>query len=111
MSEDKFPVSGIACDLQGTITEFGKAAEELFGYTRDELVGKGNVGMFHIEANLQTLVPLLLKTASEKGEWEDVVELVRKDGSHFKGRLNVKPLMQDDQQIGFMGKTEFIENI
>ena len=38
MSEEKFPVSGIACDLQGTITEFGKGAEELFGYTRDELV-------------------------------------------------------------------------
>ena len=111
MSEEKFPVSGIACDLKGTITEFGKGAEELFGYTRDELVGKGNVGMFHIEANLQTLVPLLLQTASEKGEWEDVVELVRKDGSHFKGRLNVKPLKRDGQQIGFMGKTEFVENI
>ena len=36
MSEEKFPVSGIACDLKGTITEFGKGAEELFGYTRDE---------------------------------------------------------------------------
>tara|TARA_B100001123_G_scaffold319147_1_gene357756 strand:- start:480 stop:815 length:336 start_codon:yes stop_codon:yes gene_type:complete len=111
MSEENFPVSGIACDLQGTITEFGKGAEELFGYTKEELIGKGNVGMFHIEENLQTLVPLLLKTASEKGEWEDIVELVRKDGSHFKGRLNVKPLMKDGQQIGFMGKTEFVENV
>ena len=111
MSDEKFPVSGIACDLTGTITEFGTGAEELFGNTRDEVVGKGNVGMFHTEENIKNLVPILLQTASEKGVWEDIVELVKKDGSHFRGKLNVVPLKKDGEQIGFMGTTHFVENI
>ena len=111
MSEENIPISGIACDMTGSITAFGKGAEELFGYTKDEVVGKGNVGMFHTKENVQTLVPVLLQTAVEKGVWEDVVELVRKDESHFNGKLTVKPLKDGDQQIGFVGTTEFIEDI
>ena len=111
MSDEKFPISGIACDLTGTITEFGTGAEELFGYTRDEVLSKGNVGMFHTEENIKNLVPVLLQTASEKGVWEDIVELVRKDGSHFRAKLNVVPLKKDGKQVGFMGTTHFVENI
>ena len=46
MSNENIPISGIACNMTGSITAFGKGAEELFGYTKDEVVGKGNVGMF-----------------------------------------------------------------
>ena len=111
MSNENIPISGIACNMTGSITAFGKGAEELFGYTKDEVVGKGNVGMFHTEENVKTLVPVLLQTASEKGVWEDIVELVRKDGTHFKGKLKVIPLKKDEKQVGFMGTTHFVENI
>ncbi|MBE19135.1 MAG: hypothetical protein CMO11_04055 [Thaumarchaeota archaeon] len=111
MSEENIPISGIACDMTGSITAFGKGAEELFGYTKDEVIGKGNVGMFHTEENVKTLVPVLLQTAIEKGVWEDEVELVRKDGSHFIARLNVKSLKDGDKPIGFMGTTHFVKDI
>lgn len=111
MSESNVSISGIACDMVGTITEFGKGAEELFGYTKDEVIGKGNVGMFHTEENVKNLVPVLLQTAVEKGVWEDEVELVRKDGSHFIARLNVKSLKKDGVPIGFMGTTHFVKNL
>lgn len=111
MSKENIPISGIACDMTGSITAFGKGAEELFGYTKDEVIGKGNVGMFHTEENVKTLVPVLLQAAIEKGVWEDEVELVRKDGSHFIGRLNVKSLKEEDKPIGFMGTTHFVRDI
>ena len=54
MSEENIPISGIACDMTVSITAFGKGADELFGYTIDEVIGKGNVGMFHTEENVKT---------------------------------------------------------
>ena len=99
-------VSGITCDLQGNVTNFGIGASKIFGWTSDEVVGKQNVAIFHTPENISTLVPELLKIAAETGEWSDKITLVRKNGERFEGLLTVRPLRENNEMIGFIGVTK-----
>jgi len=97
--------SVIVCDMQGTVQKYEADAEALFGWTRQEVLGKMNVGSFHVPRNVPTLVPRLLKEASVNGKFEEEVTLMRKDGSTFRAVLSVYPVIRDGKQVGFMGRT------
>src|SRR3989304_5528570 len=97
--------SVIRCDMNGTVEQYAADAEQLFGWTRDEVIGKMNVGMFHVPRNVPTLVPRLLREASVNGKFEEEVTLMRKDGSTFQAILAVYPVIRDGKQVGFMGRT------
>lgn len=97
--------SVIACDMNGIVQEYAADAEQLFGWTRDDVIGKMSVGMFHVPKNVPTLVPRLLREAVEKGTFEEEVVLMRKDASTFRARLTVRPMVRDGKQVGFMGMT------
>src|SRR5256712_2517281 len=97
--------SVIVCDMQGTVEKYEADAERLFGWTREEVLGKMNVGMFHVPRNVPTLVPRLLKEACVNGKFEEEVTLMRKDGSTFRAVLSVYPVIRDGKQVGFMGRT------
>ena len=103
--------SGIACDLKGVITSYGLGAQQLFGWTADEVVGKQSVVIFHEPQAVQTLVPRLLKTAAETGKFEEEVTLVRKDGRRFRGLLTVRPLKKENEITGYMGITKHIRDL
>ncbi|MBI2649600.1 MAG: PAS domain S-box protein [Thaumarchaeota archaeon] len=103
--------SGIACDLKGTITSYGIGAQNLFGWTAGEVVGKQSVVIFHEPDAIQTLVPRLLKTAAETGKFEEEVTLVRKDGRKFRGLLTVRPLKKESEITGYMGLTKHIRDL
>ena len=103
--------SGIACDTTGLITSYGIGASKLFQWTAREVVGKQRVTLFHPPEVVQALVPRLLKTAAEKGKFEEQVTLVRKDGSKFLALLTVRPLKKGDQITGYMGLTRPIRNL
>jgi len=97
--------SVIVCDMQGTVQKYAADAEALFGWTQAEVLGKMNVGSFHVPRNVPTLVPRLLKEASVDGKFEEEVTLMRKDGSTFQAILSVYPVVRDGKQVGFMGRT------
>ena len=97
--------SVIRCDMNGTVEQYAADAEALFGWTRDEVIGKMNVGAFHVPKNVPTLVPRLLREASVNGKFEEEVTLMRKDGSTFQAVLAVYPVIRDGRQVGFMGRT------
>jgi len=97
--------------MKGTITSYGLGAQQLFGWTEDEVVGKQSVVIFHEPDAVQTLVPRLLKTAAETGMFEEEVTLVRKDGTRFRGLLTVRPLKKGSEITGYMGITKHIKNL
>src|SRR5436309_3508747 len=97
--------SVIVCDMNGTVEKYEADAEALFGWTRQEVLGRMNVGMFHVPRNVPTLVPRLLREASVNGKFEEEVTLMRKDGSTFQAVLAVYPVVRDGKQVGFMGRT------
>ena len=46
---DKQMNSVITCDLDGKLETYNEAAEKLFGYTQEEIIGKGRVlSLIHI---------------------------------------------------------------
>jgi 1,4-dihydroxy-2-naphthoate octaprenyltransferase len=95
--------------MQGTVREYAADAEALFGWTQDEVIGKMSVAAFHVPKNVPTLVPRLLREASEKGKFEEEVILMRKDASTFRAVLTVRPIVRDGKQVGFMGMTRPLE--
>ena len=97
--------SVITYDMNGIVLDYAPDAEELFGWSPDEVVGKMSVAMFHVPRNVPTLVPRLLQEAAERGKFEEDVVLMRKDASTFPARLTVRPIVRDGKQVGFMGTT------
>ncbi len=104
--ESQENVSVITCDLNGLIEEYGAGAEEIFGWTPEEVIGKKSVAVTHQPAAVATLVPRLLKTAAEEGKFEEEVTLVRKDGSEFPAVLTVRPKYREGEHVGYMGFTQ-----
>ena len=97
--------SVITCDMNGVVQQYSADAEELFGWTRDEVIGRMSVAQFHLPKNVPTLVPRLLREALEKGKFEEEVTLMRKSGATFRAVLTVRPVLRDGHPTGFMGMT------
>jgi len=97
--------------MKGTITSYGVGAQQLFGWTENEVVGKQSVVIFHEPEAVQTLVPRLLKTAAETGKFEEEVTLVRKDGTKFRGLLTVRPLLKENELVGYVGVTKHVRDL
>jgi 1,4-dihydroxy-2-naphthoate octaprenyltransferase len=91
--------------MNGVVQQYSADAEELFGWTREEVIGKMSVAQFHLPKNVPTLVPRLLREALESGKFEEEVTLMRKSGATFRAVLTVRPVLRDGQPTGFMGMT------
>ena len=98
--------SVITCDMNGIVQQYAADAAELFGWSREEVIGKMSVAMFHLPKNVPTLVPRLLREAVVNGKFEEEVTLMRKNGSTFRAVLTVRPVSRDGEQVGFMGMTK-----
>src|SRR6266704_6877456 len=91
--------------MNGIVQQYSADAETLFGWTRDDVIGKMSIAWFHVPKNVPTLVPRLLREAVEKGKFEEEVTLMRKDGSTFRAVLTVRPIVREGRHVGFMGMT------
>jgi PAS domain S-box-containing protein len=81
----------VSKDLNGIIISWNRAAEQLFGYTADEVVGKSITIL--IPPELQDEEPKILERI-RRGERLDHYETVRqrKDGSRFNVSITVSPV-------------------
>lgn len=101
--------STITCDMEGVIETFNVGAQEMFGYTPEEAVGKLRVSAFSPgEIVLQNLKGWLA-TAVQQGEWVGETNFIRKNGEVFGARIRITPTSRDGKQIGFCGVTEELE--
>ena len=100
----------ITINQQKIITFFNKRAESLFGYTREEVMGKNVKTIVPVEhqAPHDGYVDANIKTSVNKvvGVGRDL-EMVRKDGSKFWGNLGLSKVVMDDEIIF----TAFIKDI
>lgn len=111
-------VSIIETNSKGKILSFNKGAENLLGYTAEELVGKSTLEVLHreyeliersiqltdeLEENVDKLESILMpakKGLFESREWT----YVRKDGTSFPVLLTVTAIRnKENSPVGFLG--------
>ena len=105
MSTDRKNKSTITCDVEGVIETFNEAAEELFGYSAEEIIGKKRVSLFSPGWVVLQNVGGWLKAAREQGEYRTRTIFVRKGGTRFNAEIRISPTFRDGVQIGYCGVT------
>src|SRR3989304_8329331 len=98
--------SVITCDMEGRIETFGDGSERMFGYSKEEIIGKKRVSLFSPGQVVLQHVPQWLATASIKGEYVGRTVFLRKNGQPFAAEIRITPTFKDGVQSGFCGVTE-----
>ena len=96
----------ITCDLDGKIETFSEGAQELFGYTADEIIGKGRVSDFSAGEIVLGHVVNWLAESVEKGKWEGDTVFLHKDGHEIPCNIKITPTKdKNGNHIGYCGIT------
>jgi len=103
--------SVITCDLDGKIETFSEGAEQLFGYTQDEIIGKGRVSDFSSGQIVLGHVVNWLAESVEKGKWEGETVFLHKDGHEMPCKIKITPTKnKKGHHIGYCGVTSPLKN-
>jgi len=98
--------SVITCDLDGKIETLSEGAQNLFGYTEDEMVGKGRVSDFSSGQIVLGHVVNWLNESVEKGVWEGDTVFLHKDGHEIPCNIKITPTKgKEGEHIGYCGLT------
>ena len=90
----------------GTVTSWSEAAEKMFGYREDEILGRLRVVFFTEEDRRAGKPERHLEEAAARGKSEDESWRVRKDGSRFWANVLVTRLHDDQGRLrGFANVT------
>ncbi|HEX8310840.1 MAG TPA: PAS domain-containing protein, partial [Chthoniobacteraceae bacterium] len=81
----------IVTTLEGVIIDWNRGAEEMFGWLRDEVIGK-TPAILHGEADAPVLTDSINATAAKDGRWHGEIEFIRKDGSRGVCETTTTPL-------------------
>ncbi len=101
----------ITCDLDGKIETISEGAQTLFGYTPEEIVGKGRVSDFSDGQVVLGHVVNWLKEAVEKGAWEGDTVFLHKNGTEIPCHIKITPTKdKNDNHIGYCGVTIPLDN-
>ena len=96
----------ITCDLDGKIETFSEGAQELFGYSADEIIGKGRVSDFSAGEIVLGHVVNWLAESVEKGKWKGDTVFLHKDGHEIPCKIKITPTKdKNGNHIGYCGIT------
>jgi len=96
----------IATDLEGRVVEWNRGAEEIYGWTAEEALGRDVVELTPSPEARQRAGEIM--AALSRGEsWTGFFHLQRRDGSTFLGRVRNTPLVGPDGTLtGVVGMSE-----
>ena len=84
----------IGKDLNGIVTHWNRAAEAMFGYSAEEMIGRSIVVLFPPDRVAEEAMFLERISRGEKVEHHETVRQ-RKDGSTFPASLTVSPILDE----------------
>ena len=88
----------------GRITDWNPAAERIYGFTRDEVLGRTAVEMWMEPSEAADLNQRILDALEEEGRWQGEIRFVRKDGTRGVSETLVVPLVDaQGRRVGALG--------
>ncbi|CAM4023636.1 PAS domain S-box protein [Flavobacterium antarcticum] len=99
-------------DEKGTIENWNKGAENIKGYTAEEIIGK-NFSVFYTEEDILNSLPQrLLSRAEIEGVAKEEGWRLRKDGSTFWGSISITAIHDENRKvIGFTKVTKDLTSL
>lgn len=94
------PAAVVTMDTELTVTGWNPAAEKLFGYRRDEALGRHVDNLVLTSDTLRGEGKAIAEEALEHGRGYRVTQRARKDGSLVDVEIVMVPLTVDGQQVG-----------
>ena len=104
--------SVITCDMEGVIETINPDGEKLFGYSKEELVGKKRVSLFSAGEIVIQNGGNWLAQANKKGSYKTKTFFINKNGSKFNAEIKITPTFangKNNPQTGYCGITVPIE--
>ena len=104
--------STITCDMEGVIETMNEGAEKIFGYKKEELIGKKRVSLFSPGEIVLQNVGGWLETAVKDGEYKGETYFLNKKGEKINAKIRITPTFRngkDNPQTGYCGVTEVID--
>ncbi|HCY75120.1 MAG TPA: hypothetical protein DHV28_04310 [Ignavibacteriales bacterium] len=93
----------VATDLQGSVIYWNKGAEEIYGWSSAEAMGKSIVALTPTEHAKEYAIEIM-KALSEGKSWSGEFLVKRKDGSIFPAYVTDTPIIDSDGKlIGIIG--------
>lgn len=106
--------SVITCDMEGRVLTMNNGAVKIFGYEKEEIIGKKRVSIFSPGEIVIQNVGNWLATADKVGEFIGKTYFLKKDGTKINAKIRITPLFgdgKDKPQTGYCGETELIDEI
>ena len=93
----------VVTDLQGIIIDWNKGSEALYGYSREEAIGR-DVSMLHVPEDTDHITAEVISAVEKFGKWTGEVRMLHKDGHIGWIESICVPIYDDDNQmIGALG--------
>ena len=93
----------IATDADGVVSTWNARAEVLYGWTRDEAIGR-HIAELTVPADQMGVAEEIMAALQSGRSWQGAVRLKRKDGSLFTAFVKDSPIQNDNGSlIGIVG--------
>jgi PAS domain S-box-containing protein len=94
------PTAIVTVDRDGVVTSWNLAAEELFGYSRDEAIGR-NLDDLVVRQDLRSQA-VSYEEALQAGRFHTVTRRARRDGTLADVELIVVPVIEEGEPTGYL---------
>tara|TARA_B100000959_G_C14970587_1_gene619514 strand:- start:273 stop:1586 length:1314 start_codon:yes stop_codon:yes gene_type:complete len=98
--------------MEGRVLTMNDDAVKIFGYKKEEIIGKKRVSIFSPGEVVIQNVGNWLSTADKLGEFVGKTYFLKKDGSKINAKVSIRPTFADGKsnaQTGYCGVTEVID--
>jgi PAS domain S-box-containing protein len=95
------PSAIVTVDMNNVVTSWNPAAERLFGYTRDEAIGRDVDDLVAARPDILREAGAVSERAAEGNAVHAVAQRTRKDGSLVDVDVVGAPILVDGEQVGY----------
>jgi PAS domain S-box/PAS domain S-box len=100
----------MAMDVDGTITEFNKGAENLFAWSKEEVIWKQNIGVTYFPEITKNEIEKALRHRIEtEGLSDQELERLQKNGQRFPAHSSLTAIFEPSGEV--KGFVEIVRNI